>query len=244
RATLVSARDHIRVLSLNSWHAHPDIDQVERGIERANADVVVLLEVGPDKKPMLDRLSALYPHRRSCADRWECSVAILSRFPIRSGDARRTQLELPPLAWAEIDASALGLGTLTVVGAHVHRPSRSPRIHRLHMRALSALALSTQGPLIIAGDFNTGTLSASWRELVTVSGLRGSAQWAPTWPAIPLSAPQVDLDHILISPGMVFGRTGTGPHVGSDHIGIWAEVRLPALLPIKKIDHASVFQLH
>ena len=224
----------IRVLSLNTWHEHPDIDAIERGIELSNADIVVLIEAGPDKIPMIERLARIYPFKESCAARWECSVAILSRFPIRRGDANRTHLEIPPLAWADVDAREAGLGAFRVIATHVHRPSRSPRIHRAQMRALADFARKSPDPVILAGDFNTGALAASWNELIAATSFKSAMVFAPTWPSIPLIVPQVALDHILISPQLGFGRTGTGPFVGSDHLGIWAEVTPPPVSPLAR----------
>lgn len=214
----------LRFLALNGWHFHRNPARLEDAIARSGADVVVLSEVGPDRQPMLDRLATLYPHTESCADRWECSLVILSRLPIEASGSGRNGRDAPPLVWARIAASPFQVGALTIVGTHVHRPSRDPLIHRRHVDAIATLVASVPGPLILAGDFNTSPYSASYRYILERTGLHPAARLLPTWPAWPVVLPQVALDHIFLSRTLRATNVGTGPVSGSDHLPLWATI--------------------
>ncbi len=214
----------VRIYALNSWDAHPDLDELERALQAVEADVLVLTEADRRKIPMLERLKTRFPYKVSCAHEAICATAILSRLPIVAGVAARTRNLVPPVAWARIDARARGLGELTVIGTHVHRPTRDTVMHIRQMRALTQMIIETKGPVIVAGDFNAGGWSASFRQLLAATGLRPMAAFLPTWPASPVVAPQVALDHVLVSPDLVFARRGLGPATGSDHLPVFADI--------------------
>ena len=224
RSGLDAPRDHLRVLALNAWHNHPAPHLLETAIARSNADVIVLSEAGPNRRDMLARLSRIFPHSQSCSELWECSLAILSRLPLETGGAGRVSIDAPPLAWARIDARSIGLGVVSVIGTHLHRPTRNPLRHQAHADYLAKLVASVPGPIILAGDFNTTPYSASYRTLLNQTGLTPAIAILPTWPALPIFLPQVALDHIFVSADLRVVSSGAGPNAGSDHIPVWATI--------------------
>jgi endonuclease/exonuclease/phosphatase (EEP) superfamily protein YafD len=232
----------LRVYSHNVWDKHPDLQQLEIALRAVEADVLILIEVDPTKQPLLQRLSARYPYSVSCADNPKCANAILSRFPIVAGGADRIGHEIPPIAWARIDASPRGLGIVTVIGTHIHRPTRSPLLHARQMQSLIGLTKSVQGPIIVAGDFNTSPWSASYRTLLSDTGLTAAGPVVPTWPMVPVALPQFAIDHILLSSGLVATRSGAAPATGSDHAPIFADIEMrPLPLALK---HANAAELN
>ena len=222
--TAAAAPGPLRVYALNSWDENTDLPRLERALDIIGADVIVLVEADASKLPMIARLKSRFPHQVSCAARYECATAILSRLPIVASSAARPRNEVPPIAWARIDVSARGLGVVTIVGTHVHRPTRSARLHTAQMQALTAIVAGIKGPLIVAGDFNTGAWSASYNAFLHTTGLTPFATLVPTWPAYPVVAPQVALDHILVSRELAVTRSGAGPATGSDHLPVFAEI--------------------
>ena len=220
----VSSPGALRVYALNSWNENKDLPRLERALDSVGADVIVLVEADASKLAMIERLKLRFPYQVSCAARADCEAAVLSRLPIVASGAARPRYDVPPVAWARIDASARGLGTVTVIGTHVHRPTRSPRVHLWQMHALAAIIAGIKGPLIVTGDFNTGAWSASYNEFLRTTGLVPFATLIPTWPAYPVVAPQVALDHILVSPDLAVTRAGAGPATGSDHLPVFAEI--------------------
>jgi endonuclease/exonuclease/phosphatase (EEP) superfamily protein YafD len=235
----------LRVLALNTWHQQTDVDQMTRYLQSAAADVVVLSELGSDKQAMLDALRATYPHQVSCAQQWPCSMALLSRFPITDASAERRVIGVPPVVRARIAVQQPGVPEITVIGTHIHRPSRNPWRHVQQLQALAQIVRGVAGPVIVAGDFNAGPWSQGFQTFLRDAGLSRHALLAPTWPAWPIKLPQVALDHVLVSNALNVTDGGTGPAVGSDHLPVWANVasRQPAARPNAPSHATAAFHL-
>ena len=225
--------ESLAVLALNTWHRWGDAHRLERYLESAPADVIVLSEFGPDKRPMLARLKEAYPFQVECADRWSCAMALLSRRRLTASGVGRLAAERqagasePPaqFVWAKVE------GSLTLIGTHVVRPSRDPWLHQRQMSALSRFLRNIDGPLVLAGDLNASPWSNAFRRLRAATGLLPASVLTPTWPAWPLPLPQVALDHILVSSDLTVAAAGTGPAIGSDHLPLWVQIdRRPAAL--------------
>jgi endonuclease/exonuclease/phosphatase (EEP) superfamily protein YafD len=220
----VSADGTLRIISINTWHKLRDSTALHDYLMRERADVVVMTEMGPDKLRLLDELKAAYPHQVHCAESWVCSMALISRYPISDAGAARVAIEQPPLVWARVKAMD---AQVMVVGTHLHRPSRSPWLHEKQMTSLIQFISLINGPTVLAGDFNTAPWANSFKRLMLDAWMFPALQLKPTWPAWPVALPQVALDHVLVSADLTIARSGTGPAVGSDHLPVWAEIKLP-----------------
>lgn len=215
----------LTVLALNAWDELRDTRGIARYLATTPADVVVLSEFGEGKGPLLGELKSIYPYQASCADGWHCSLALLSRLPLEVSGVGRIPAGGPDFVWARLS------GSLTIVGTHVHRPSRNPRLHGRQMEALAQFLHRIDGPVVLAGDLNTSPWSNSFRRLRAATGLTPASTLIPTWPAWPLPLPQVALDHILVSPEFAVTASGSGPAVGSDHLPVWAQLERHAAAP-------------
>jgi endonuclease/exonuclease/phosphatase (EEP) superfamily protein YafD len=213
------------VLALNAWDELRDTRGIAGYLATRPADVVVLTEFGEGKAPLLGELRAAYPYQASCADGWHCSLALLSRLPLEASGIGRIPGSGPDFVWARLD------GGLTIVGTHVHRPSRSPRLHARQMATLAQFLGRIDGPVVLAGDLNASPWSNAFRRLRGATGLTPTSVLTPTWPAWPLPLPQVALDHILVSPELAVTAAGTGPTVGSDHLPVWARLERRIAMP-------------
>ncbi|MDO5646355.1 endonuclease/exonuclease/phosphatase family protein [Paracoccus sp. (in: a-proteobacteria)] len=119
-------------------------------------------------------------------------------------------------------AIALRLPGLTVIAVHLGlvRTSRRAQLARL---ALQAGRIAGEHTIFI-GDFN------EWRDDRGFEPLTGYRVIAPG-PSYPAPLPQFRLDRIALSPRVdvidsgVF--TGAGARDASDHLPIWAQIRLP-----------------
>ena len=180
----------------------------------------MLSEFGPDKRPLLANLEAAYPFQVDCAE-WACSLALLSRLPLEASGVGRIAADQPAFVWARLG------GSLTIIGTHLHRPSRDPWLHERQVAALAQFVRRIDGPLMLAGDLNTSPWSNAFRKLGPRPDSRPPAMLMPSWPAWPLALPQVALDHIFVSPDLAVAAAGTGPAVGSDHLPVWAQLERP-----------------
>lgn len=88
-------------------------------------------------------------------------------------------------------------------------------------------------PIIVLGDFNTPTWSPFYKRFVADTGLVDAS--GTSWPSVTrffrrfrdighLGAP---IDHILVSPGIEVRSFELGPDIGSDHLPVIADLRLP-----------------
>lgn len=88
-------------------------------------------------------------------------------------------------------------------------------------------------PVIVLGDFNTPTWSPFYKHFVADAGLIDAS--GTSWPSVTrffrrfrdighLGAP---IDHILVSPGIEVRSFELGPDIGSDHLPVIADLRLP-----------------
>jgi endonuclease/exonuclease/phosphatase (EEP) superfamily protein YafD len=222
-APVATAEDEriIRVMSFNTRFESPDWRAVADEVVRHNPDIVVLLEIGRSKLPLLEALEAVYPHRADCLGRNYCEIVILSKFAFVSSEMR-SQWRGPRLVQVTYGPE---LGGLTVVGTHTTRPPFAAE-QLVQMMALGDELAARGGARIVAGDFNSTPRSRMLQTLLERSGLELASGLA-TWPAT-LGLPQIAIDHILVSPGLrILGPARIGSAAGSDHYPVIAEIAIP-----------------
>ena len=210
----------LKIVSFNSWHSNTEHVKLVNFINKQKADLVVLLEFGPDKLKLLRKMRGQYPHITHCADHWFCSVAILSKHPVKAKGGAGPRTTMPAHIWVTVDAHGKDL---TLVGTHLHRPVDGMNRHRRQLMGLSDFAKSKSGPVIVAGDFNTTKWADSFRLFQGQSGFNHMARYLPSWPA---QFPQLAIDHIFYNDGVIIDHIATGPQIGSDHLPLFAYLRL------------------
>jgi endonuclease/exonuclease/phosphatase (EEP) superfamily protein YafD len=98
-----------------------------------------------------------------------------------------------------------------------------------HLSALAKFVRREKAPVVVAGDLNVTSWSPFFRDLLRDGNVRDSREGRgvqPSWVSrIPLT--DLPLDHILISPGIVVASRMVGPHLGSDHRPVIADLLLP-----------------
>jgi endonuclease/exonuclease/phosphatase (EEP) superfamily protein YafD len=211
----------IRVMSFNTRLQNSDWRAVADEVVRHNPDVVVLLEIGRSKLPILEALEAVWPHRADCLDEDYCQIVILSKFAFVSSKAR-AHWHGPSMVQIDYGPE---LGRLTLMGVHTTRPPLSAR-QLEQMRALGDELSAGDGPRIVAGDFNAAPTSLMLRTVLARSGFELASGLA-TWPAT-LGLPQIAIDHIIVSPGLrILGPSRIGSAAGSDHYPVITEIAIP-----------------
>jgi endonuclease/exonuclease/phosphatase (EEP) superfamily protein YafD len=224
---VTDARKSLRIITFNTWDHVRNIDEAHAMLRAVDADVVVLVEISPPKRALLEVLKPLYPHQVHCAAFWPCSMALLSKLPFEAHGAVLPSMTMPAAVWGRIAGEAGQGEGLTIIGVHVHRPTRSTRVHWGHMQGVAGLTAKAKGAVVVAGDFNTPAWSASMDWLRRTTGLRTMPRILPTWPAWPVFVPQFPIDHILVSGDLRLEDVATGPAAGSDHLPVLGTVVLP-----------------
>jgi endonuclease/exonuclease/phosphatase (EEP) superfamily protein YafD len=211
----------VRVMSFNTDFERDAWRAVADEVARHDPDILVLLEVGRSKLPLLDALEAAYPHRADCLAEDFCQNVILSKIPFASS-VIRSQWEGPQMVQVTY---GLELDGLTVVGAHTMRPPFARRQHE-QMMALGDELAAVGGAQIVAGDFNATPRSLMLQILLERANLE-LASGLPTWPAT-LGLPQIAIDHIMVSPGLrILTPPRIGASAGSDHYPVIADIAVP-----------------
>jgi len=204
----------------------------ERNLEviaNLGADVVALQEVDfrmgprPEALPrnMIESTTGLVPmeHRRTSGQSlgWHGQTILLR--PDLAERARSRPLALPGVE--PRGAVALHLPDLTVIAVHLGlmRSSRRAQLARLAAKAGRIGGDS----VVLTGDFN------EWRGERGLEALTDLDVIAPgrSWPAL---APRLRYDRIAVSPGIEVLDCGVFDtelaRVASDHLPIWADLRL------------------
>ena len=224
----IRAGTTFKVYSANIYKSNKDLSRLNRELQEADPEIVVLLEVTPEHVEQLRTAIRRYPY--SIVNTSFCDlgigIAFLSKFPIL--DQRLTKL------------SEFGNGIIEAVleinkkpvmfyGVHAQRPGVDNFDERKEQFIMLARQISRQTlPVIAAGDLNSTSLTPNFRKLLKISGLRDSKTgfgWQPSWPTyFPLL--WIPIDHILVSPGVHVHKRDVGHRIGSDHYPVFAELSI------------------
>jgi endonuclease/exonuclease/phosphatase (EEP) superfamily protein YafD len=211
----------VTVASFNTWYDNQKVEEVQAEIERLDADIITLIEFGPNKRVLLKKLANRYPYHAECFAVDYCHMVILAKFPIVKSEAR-VGWDGPPVIQANFGGE---LGNLTVIGVHTIRFPHS----RAQFRQVQALAKFIEvipSRKLVMGDFNATPFSRITQTIAAQTGLVRLTM-LPTWPSR-LQLPQVAIDHIFVSPGIrVIEDERIGNPAGSDHYPITMKLAVP-----------------
>lgn len=211
----------LRVASFNTLWSNANARAIQAEIERLDADVVALVEVGAGARAMLASLKARYPYQADCLEIDFCGLALLSKRPIARSEAR-ANWEGPPFIMARLGPDA---GGLTVLGVHTSRFPHSETQFR-QTKAMAALIEALPGPKLVMGDFNATPFSRLLGDFASRATLR-RITYLPSWPAT-ANLPQIAIDHIFLSPGLrQLEAARIGEASGSDHFPVTALIAVP-----------------
>ena len=213
------------LLSQNLKLGEADPDSVMRAAE--GADVVVLVEV---TEPLMAALRA-----RGWDERFPYATpdtlppdgadgsAVFSRFPLRH---ERPLPDLLHQTWS-VTVAVPQLGDVELLAVHPVRPFRGRTDWRAEQDRLRRLVPTTPRT-IVSGDFNAVDSHRPLR-LLQADGYRSSTDLAgaghrPTYPANEPVPPLIEIDHVLLGPGLSATASTTVNVAGSDHLGVLAEI--------------------
>ena len=214
----------VRLYSANLYYLNDDVGAIRASIEDADPDVVVLIELGRDAASRIDEVLEGYPYRaasmRMDQTRGPSRSVIGSRWPL-------TAFEDPPDGLHAVAAVArTPLGPLNVVGVHLTRPwpfqEQWGQISQT--MALQAVVDGLDGPVLVAGDFNSVSSARIGKQVRRDLGLHPAPGFRGTWPA-DLPAPLgMTIDQVYASPDLAFVRRDLGRPTGSDHRPVVTEI--------------------
>jgi endonuclease/exonuclease/phosphatase (EEP) superfamily protein YafD len=222
----------LRVLSLNVLRGSADPAAVVRAIERHGVDVLVMQELTPG---MVHRLAEagidiLLPHCHLDPRPKAGGTGLWARWPLTPLPPVPGMVAAAPRARIEpVDG-----WPVTVTGVHPKAPMRhNVRRWQQELAAIRSALVSSDGPQVVAGDFNASRDHRPFRDLLAAGFLdcADSARRRPwpgfTWPAGRWIPSIMRLDHVLVSRGSATVRASRNIRVpGTDHRGVLAAIQL------------------
>ncbi len=219
-AALQAGEKRLRVMQ---WNVHGKVTQVDEAmatIKALDPDVISLVEMVEEDKPLLEQLKAGWPHQATCWQISGCETAILSRIPITATDSQ-AYWEGPNYILATLGPD---YGGLRILATHTTRfPFANAQFKQV--KAMAHL-LEGGGQLVALGDFNATPFSRISSQFAGALGLVRQTS-LPSWPADKFM-PQIAIDHIFTSSGIrALDHEVAGPASGSDHLPISLTLAVP-----------------
>jgi endonuclease/exonuclease/phosphatase (EEP) superfamily protein YafD len=217
------ARRDARIVWANLFDRRDAFERVMALAARESADLVLVAELPDMPHADIERISGPFMHHAGRPNLHRTKVAAFSRTPIQRIHVLAANAKRPGLCLIIETPS----GALVVAGIHPSVPA-TPAMTR--GRAVSigeafALADSSDGPIVLVGDFNTPPWSETLRAAERGDVWR-RARLGPvsTWSA-PLPILGLPIDHAFGAHGArVSARLGPG--IGSDHMPLIVDVSL------------------
>ncbi len=219
------AAPHFRLLSFNIMGSNTENgERIADYILSSHADVAVILEARP-LFSQIDRLARVFPNRIGCeADSDDCDLLVLSRRPfVDTMKASLSDLRKNRFALARIDFAGQ---TLNIAAAHLTKPYYDD-YHGEELDNLAAIAESVEGPLLVAGDFNSDILAPDMQAFLRGNGLTTAPSEPRTWP-IRAGAYGIAIDHVFArGPAELIQTRRIADAFGSNHYGLVSEFAIP-----------------
>ncbi|KQV64518.1 endonuclease/exonuclease/phosphatase family protein [Rhizobium sp. Root1220] len=189
----------------------------------SNADVVNILEAEPLRRE-LPRLSATYPYHLGCAaGSVECDTLVLSKRPF----VEQETSSLGDLWRNRLTRSAIDFdGTkINFLAAHLAKPYFDD-FQADELLDLRTAVAAIDGPLVLAGDFNSAVIDPHIQRFMRQTGFRSTFPEPATWP-IKAGRLGISIDHVFARPPLRLKSVERiEDNKGSNHFGLMAEFTL------------------
>lgn len=200
----------LRIYQKNVFYRNGDLAGLEQDIRAAAPDAVMLQEMSKPNLALLESLQPDLPHQLHCGTG---GTAIATRLP----PVAESGLCAAGLAAMQVEGPS---GRLWLVSVHLRWPW--PHGQAAQVRHLLPVLEGLEGPVVMAGDFNMVRWSATFAAMARAAraqpagAVHGSYSGFAPWLVLPI-------DHVLAPGG---GRVEVREGLGSDHLGLLAEVGL------------------
>tara|TARA_A100001391_G_scaffold92577_3_gene61203 strand:- start:1694 stop:2641 length:948 start_codon:yes stop_codon:yes gene_type:complete len=212
------------LLSFNVLNSNDRHDELADYIAGSGADFAFIMEAGRLRQHF-EQLEAVYPYRVGCEQGTPCDLLMLSKLPLDNAEIRSLGNIHPNrmiVAQTEIGGEAL-----TLVAAHLTKPYFDDA-GIFEARRLTRQLAAIEGPLVLAGDFNSAPWADAIDDLVHGANLLPPPRYSATWPTElgPLGIP---IDHVFSRAPVIIDRIEALPDpLGSNHLGLIAELGVVA----------------
>ncbi|HEX2724483.1 MAG TPA: endonuclease/exonuclease/phosphatase family protein [Beijerinckiaceae bacterium] len=207
----------LRVVTFNMWNKGARARDTITFLRESGADVIVLQEAGA-AGPIVSALRDTYPHAVPCPPA-RCELRLLAKQAFSESGRHARSDDNPPLVWARFVRNGF---SYDAVGVHLAYPF-DPERQEAHVEWLSAFLAQRRHSVVLAGDLNLTPFSWKLAKLATSAGLRRHGTLLMSFPAHEW-VPAVLLDNVLSTTDFATVTIRTGPHLGSDHLPVIADL--------------------
>ncbi|WP_169948811.1 endonuclease/exonuclease/phosphatase family protein [Microbispora sp. H11081] len=220
----------LRILTVNLFYGRGDPAAVVDLVRRLEPDVLTTQELTPEAVEALDAagLGRLLPYRHLEDGPGPSGSGIYARHPLTEmpGFAPEGGHNMPRASLALPSAPPV-----EIVDVHTLAPLNTGYVSQWTAELAALPAASPGAVRVLAGDFNASLDHSALRAVLG----RGYADAADatgdgltsTWPAGRRHPPLITIDHVLYDRRASAVRTGVHAVPGSDHLALFAELRLP-----------------
>ena len=218
-----------KVLLMNVLSSNTDGAAVRAQITRFKPDLLVLEEVTPRWFDDLSDLSEQYPYQIHEVREDNFGIWVLSKYLMEDEEiVAYGPTQLPAATFR----CRIGRQLVQVIAMHPMSPG-SPagvRWRNEQLREIARRYKETDDPLLVVGDLNTTSFAPVFNELCRTLELKDSRYGFGlqcTWPGWSFNPLMIALDHCLVSEEVEVTHREVGDYVGSDHLPVYTEIRLP-----------------
>ena len=217
-----------RVLVANVLSMNPDKQSFLDLVDKADPDVVCVMEVTAEWATALAALHTEYPARAEAPRPDNFGIALYSRLPGPPPQiVFQREYGVPAVALSmQVDGRAVQL-----LEVHALPPLGVSQASRraAQLKGLHQWLLDQNAPAVVVGDFNLTQYSPLYCRLMRGTGARNvRAGFGPlgTWPVwVPWL--RLPLDQGLVQGGPNVVNCTLGPNVGSDHLPLLLDLWIP-----------------
>lgn len=252
REPVSQERANFRLMTFNVFGRNFNMDRVYETIAAVDPDIITIQEYFAFQRLKLDQLLVEdYPFSHQCrGPEKRANIAIYARIPfsMKAGQACGTDDGRVVRIFA--DFAPEGSAPFTVATTHLDWPIQISVLRgsgnfaagivamsarkRAEFDDLSAALSEVDGPVIIAGDFNSTSWSYSLRGFAQRNGLERHTRnlftfpkafhLAGAWRTTPAFLP---LDHVMSRNGIIVHAVELGDASGSDHAPVIVDFSVP-----------------
>ena len=215
----------LSVLQFNLWGGrNRNYQAVVDTINHYSPDVVGFSEVTASWEQKLTQ--ALPQYKYKTFETRFGGIGILSKLPIKRSEILYYGPKQRPRIEAQLQSKSTPVG-LFMIHPMVPKDRYAERNGELALVAERAGAC--KAPLILIGDLNCSSWSAYFEDLQRVAHLKDTQKgfgFMPTWLTF-LRVPFLAIDHCLVTEDIAVQKRYVGPNMGSDHLPVYVELKLP-----------------
>ena len=217
RGTATENGPGLSLYSANVLWENEDVAAIAASVRDADADVVILIELGNGPAGRIEEILAAYPHRVGSPAIGRggkpARSVIASRFPL-------TEIPDRPDGLHAVGALVrTPLGPVNILGVHLTRPwpfqYQWGQISQT--MALAEVRRDLTGPVIVAGDFNAVSSARIGRQVQAEVGVIPAPGFPGTWPTAIPAFVGITIDQVYRSPDLALLERRLGLTNGSDH---------------------------